>query len=119
MASAGDAFTITPNSVLELVPEYNNVISQTESMKKEYFNISANAVRKFKLEFKAVTSTVRNAILDHYKAQSGGYYPFSWQTVPSYIDSGANIIGRWVEESYNESHASNKFKISLTFEKQV
>ncbi len=119
MASQGDAFTIVPNSVIELVPEYNNVISQTESMKKEYFNVSANAVRKFKLDFKAVTNTVRNNILDHYKAQSGGYYPFSWQTIPSYIDSGANMTGRWAEGSYSESHISNLFKISITFEKQV
>jgi hypothetical protein len=34
--AAGSAFTLVPNLVTTLVPEYNNVQSQTESMKKEY-----------------------------------------------------------------------------------
>lgn len=115
--AAGSAFVVTPNSVVELVPEYNNVQSQTESMKKEYFQISATAVKTYELNFNAATQAERNTILTHYNDQSGGYYPFSWQTVPSYIGSGSNITGRWIEKSYNESHASNKFKISIKFEK--
>lgn len=115
--AAGSAFTVKPNSVIELAPEYNTVISQTESMKKEYFQVAAAAVKKYKLEFKALTTTVRNTILDHFNDQSGGYYPFSWQTVPSYIGSGANMNGRWVDGSYSETHMSNKFHITLIFEK--
>ena len=115
--AAGSAFTIKPNNVLELVPEYNNVTSQTESMIKEYFQVSATAVKKYNLEFKAKTTTERNSILNHYNDQSGGYYPFSWQTVPSYIGSGSSITGRWVEGSYSETQTSNKFQITIAFEK--
>ena len=115
--AAGSAFTIAPNVVDVLVPEYNNVTSQTESMKKEYYNISATPVETYNLTFNVETSTVMNTILTHYKDQSGGYYPFSWQTVPSYIGSGSNITGRWVEGSLNITPVSNRWKISIKFEK--
>ena len=113
----GSAFTIEPNNVIEDVPEYNNVVTETESMKKEYFNVSTTPIKRYKLDFKAVTKTVRNSILDHYNFQLGGWYPFLWQTVPSYIGSGSDITGRWIEGSYSESHNSNLFRISISFEK--
>jgi len=101
-----------------MAPEYNNVTSQTESMKKEYYNISATAVETYQLEFKALSDTDRDTILTHYKDQSGGYHNFSWQSVPSYIGSGANITGRWIEGSLKMSINSNRWKVSLSFEKE-
>jgi len=118
MGSAGDAFAVQPNTVVPHAPEYNNVVSQTESMKKEYYNISATAVEKWDLLFKVNTSTEMNAILTHYKDQSSGYYLFSWTSVPAYI-SGAAISGRWVPGSLKITPVSNKWKVSLIFEKAV
>jgi hypothetical protein len=115
--AAGSAFTLVPNLVTTLVPEYNNVQSQTESMKKEYFNISATPVESYRIDFNAITSAVRDTILTHYKDQSGGYYPFSWTSVPSYIGSGSNITGRWVEGSLSMEKISNRWKVSISFEK--
>ena len=97
--AAGSTFSTIPNKVIPLVPEYHNIITTSESMKKEYLNLSATSVDKYKLIFNAVTNAVKETIQTHYKDQSGGYYPFSWQSVPSYIGSGANITGRWIDES--------------------
>lgn len=115
--AAGSAFSVVPNIVLTLAPEYNNVESQTESMKKEYYQVSAAAVEKYRLTFNAETSAERDTILTHYKDQSGGYYPFSWTSVPSYIGSGANITGRWIDKSLKMTQNSNMWKITLDFEK--
>ena len=117
--AAGSAFTVVPTLVIPLDPEYNNVETQTESMKKEYYNISANAVEKFDITFTGKTSTEMNTILTHYKDQSGGYYPFSWTSVPSYIGGGSNMTGRWVSGSFKVTQNSNKWDVSLTFEKAV
>jgi len=97
--AAGSAFSLVPNEVITLEPEYNNVQSQTESMKKEYYNISINAVEKYQLNFKALTNAERDILLTHYKDQSGDYHNFSWESVPEYVNSGVNITGRWVKGS--------------------
>jgi phage-related protein len=86
--------------------------------KKEYYDISATAVQKWDLTFKAVTSTVMNTILTHFNDQSGGYHNFSWQSVPDYINSGANITGRWIKGSLRITPNSNKWKITVSFEKE-
>lgn len=116
--AAGDAFSETPQEVEVLEPEYHNVITPTESMKKEYLNLSATPVEKYRLRFKARTNTQRETIHTHYKDQSGGYYLFSWQSVPSYIGGGANISGRWVEGSFGMTPVgATFFNIELIFEK--
>jgi len=117
--AAGSAFSLVPNEVITLEPEYNNVQSQTESMKKEYYNISTNAVEKYQLNFKALTNAERDILLTHYKDQSGDYHNFSWQSVPDYIGSGANITGRWVKGSLKMTIISNKLKCSIVFEKEI
>lgn len=116
--AAGSPFTVVPNVVITIEPEYNNVQSKTESMKKEYFNISSNSVDKYQLEFKVLSDAGRDVILDHFNDQSGGYHNFSWQSVPSYIGSGANITGRWIQGSLKMTQNSNKWKIMINFEKE-
>ena len=96
---AGEAFTLAPSEVIELEPIYNNVITPSESMKKEFFNLSATALQRYHIKFNVLTTANKDILLAHFKAQSGGYYPFSWTSVPAYIESGANITGRWVDGS--------------------
>lgn len=114
---AGEDFTVVPNTVITIEPIYNNVVTKTESQKKEYFAITSTAIEVYQLEFKAKTSTERDTILTHFKAQTGGYYPFAWTSVPDYIGSGANITGRWVQGSFQMTENSNHWKITINFEK--
>ena len=117
--AAGSAFTLTSSEAITLEPEYHNVITQSESMKKDYQNISTTPTRKYKLNFKALTNTDRDVLLTHYDDQYGGYHSFSWQSVPSYIGGGANITGRWVKGSLSMTVISNKWKCSIVFEKNI
>lgn len=117
--AAGSAFTLAPHVVITLEPKYNTVSTQTESMKKEYFEISANAVERYHLEFKVLTTANRDILLNHYKDQSGSYHNFSWQSVPSYINSGSNLTGRWMAGSLQMTVISNFWKCSIIFEVEV
>jgi hypothetical protein len=114
---SGEAFTIVPNEVVTVEPQYNNVSSITESMKKEHFGVSGNSVDRYQLLFKVRNDTERDAILTHYKDQKSNLFSFPWQSVPSYIGSGANITGRWVPGSLQMPTNSNKWRVSLDFEK--
>jgi len=116
--AAQDPFTIVPDIVITLEPVYNNIESQTESQKKEYFNVVATPTTRFRLEFGARTSAERDVILGHFDDQLGSHYSFSWQSVPDYIDSGSNITGRWVAGSLQMPSNSNYWKISILFEKE-
>lgn len=118
--AAGADFTLVPNLVVPLEPIYNNVMPQSESMKKEYLNLSATPTEQFALTFKALTSANMATIRTHFKDNSGGYYPFTWKSVPSYIDSGSNKTGRWVEKSLKISPVGNtRWQVEITFETAV
>jgi len=97
--AAGEDFTMAPSEVVELEPEYNNIITPTESMKKEYLNLSATALQKYKITFNVLTTANKDTLLTHFKANYGEFHSFTWKSVPSYIESGANITGRWVTGS--------------------
>lgn len=117
----GANFTLTPNLVETLEPIYNNVITQSESMKKEFLNLSATPVERYKLVFTMLSNTDRDTLITHWKDNSGGYYPFAWASVPSYIGSGANITGRWVPDSLSMGSTINGqcWNVAMTFEKSV
>ena len=116
--AAGDPFSLTPHVVEPLEPEYYNIITPSESMKKEYINLSATPIEQYKLTFKVLTNTQRGTLKAHFEDQSGGYYVFSWQSVPSYINSGANISGRWVDGSLKMSPiGADQWACSIMFEK--
>lgn len=115
--AAGSAFTLVPNEVITEEPEYHNIITESESMKKDYQNISTTSVQKYKLKFKVLTNANRNILLTHYNDQYGDYHSFSWQSVPSHIDSGANITGRWIKGSLKMSIVSNRWRCEILFEK--
>ena len=116
--AAGDPFSLTPQVVRPLSPKYHNIITPSESMKKEYINLSATPTEQYKLKFKAVSNGSRGTLLTHYEDQSGGYYEFSWQSVPSYIGGGSNITGRWIDGSLTMSPiGADQWECEITFEK--
>jgi len=116
--AAGEDWTLVPNLVVEAEKVYNNVITEFESMKKEFLNISTTPVERFEITYRNLTTANKDIFLAHYKANSGGYYPFTWKSVPAYIGSGANITGRWVDDSYSLSPAGTaRWTLKVIFEK--
>ncbi|HCY86662.1 MAG TPA: hypothetical protein DHV36_16135 [Desulfobacteraceae bacterium] len=115
--AAGSPFTMVPNVVTRIEPVYNNVESETESQKKEYFNIAGSPVEQFRLEFGGKTKAELQAFMAHFNDQLGSFYAFSWQSVPDYIDGGADMTGRWVAGSYKETPVEEHWKFQITFEK--
>ncbi len=118
--AAGDPFTMTPQEVIPIEPEYYNIITPSESMKKEYINVAGTPTDKYRLIFKALSNTDRETLRAHFDDQSGGYYLFSWQSVPAYIEGGSNISGRWLDGSYREKPVGPiLWDCEIMFEKDV
>lgn len=123
---AADDFALTPTWVYPETPKYNNVTTQSESMKKEYYNISANAVEKFRLKFEGMSDTNFKTLFDHYKGRYAGYDEFIWlnANIPSYILTllgltSENLTGRWVQDSFKFDPSSKGWEASVIFEKSV
>lgn len=120
-------FTFVPEYVIPEVPDYNTIITQTESMKKNYLSLSANPVQRFKLIFKAISNDTYIDILAHYASCYGQYDNFSWTSVPAYIDTdmdgtkdGTNMTGRWVEGSLIMTPLDDSTcNVEIIFEKDV
>lgn len=122
-----DNFTKVPSEVIPEVPSFNTIVTQSESMKKNYQSLSASATQRFKLIFKAMSNDDYVDVIDHYANCYGQYDNFSWTTVPSYIDTdldgtadGSNMTGRWVEGSLMATPIGNsRWNVEITFEKDV
>jgi len=113
-------FTMEPNAVIENSPVYNNISSQSDSMKKEFFNMSAQPLQRYELKFKGLSTADKEILLSHYKARYGGYEEFVWTSVPSYIESGVNITGRWVDGSLEIAPINEQlWSCSIFIEKSV
>jgi len=123
---AADDFTLMPTWVDPLEPEYNTVITPTESMKKEYMSVSANATEKFKLKFEGLSDANFKTLFDHYKGRYAGYDAFAWKNaaIPAYILTllgltTEDLTGRWVEKSFQFSPQAHSWTAEVIFEKQV
>jgi len=115
---AADDFSTAPSEVIEDAPIFNNIITETESEKKEYLNLSTTSVRRYTIKFNAQTTTVKDAILAHYNARYGGYDSFAWTSVPAHVNSGSNLTGRWIDGSIKFTPVGYKlWNISIRFEK--
>jgi len=119
-------FQLMPTWVDPLEPEYHNVITPTESMKKEYMNISTNATEKFKLKFEGLSDANFKILFDHYKGQYSGYAVFDWKNayIPGYLKTllgitSGDLTGRWVEKSFKFSPKAHSWTAEVVFEKQV
>lgn len=113
-------FTETPTVVQIKGRDYHVVETAVEDMKKRYYKLSNNPRLQWKLSFHAVTSTVMNNIVAHYDSCYGSYSQFTWTSVPSYIESGSNLTGRWVQGSLNVTPLGKKYwNVDIVFEKSV
>jgi len=113
-------FTVTPHLVTIESKEYNIIETQSEDMKKEYYKLSDTPTVRYRLHFKAVSSSTMGTILAHYDSAFGSYDSFSWTSVPSYIEAGASLTGRWVNDSIKISEVGMKFwNVQILFEKAI
>lgn len=116
----GDAFSMTPKVVEVSEPAHHNIITAADSMKKEYLNVSATPMERFKLKFPNLTSAERTTLQTHFSDQYGGFASFIWQSVPAYIGGGSNITGRWVDGSLQMvPNGHTHWACSVIFEKNV
>ncbi len=123
---AADDFALTPTWVQIEEPEYNNVITQSESMKKEFMNIATTPIEKFKLKFEGMSDANFKTLYDHYKGRYGGYDVFAWlnANIPAYIKTllgltTENLSGRWVTGSFKPKVRAKSFDAEIVFEKDI
>lgn len=119
-------FQLLPTWVHPLEPEYHNIITPVDSMKKEYMNLSATAVEKFRLVFEGMSDANFKTLRDHYKTSYGEYDNFDWKNayIPDYILTllgltSEDISGRWVRGSFRSKPLANSWDADITFEKAV
>jgi len=116
---AADDFTLIPTWVKPLPSKFYNVVTKSESGKKEYQNISTTPTKQFELKFQGLSDTDYDSLRAHYEARYGGYDSFSWQSVPSYIESGANMTGRWKDKSLKAKARATCWDVTIIFEKDT
>ncbi len=109
--------SVTPTWVYPLEPQYHNVVTQAESMKKRYYNVSGSSVAQYKLVFEGLSDAQHTTLKNHFNECKGGYDSFTWQTVPSYI--GTDMVGRWVEGSFKEDPKSRHWECEIIFEVDI
>ena len=110
----------TPSEVVESAPIFHNILTESESMKKEYLNISITSIQRYTIKFNAKTTAIKDVILAHYNARYGGYGSFSWAAdmVPAHVNGGSALTGRWVDGSITFTPVGYKlWNISIQFEK--
>ena len=118
---------VTPSWVLPEEPQYYTLITQTESMKKHYTNLSGtSSVERFKLQWTRMTDATFAILKAFYHARKGGYESFTWHCVPSYIDTdadgtadGSDMTGRFVEGTFKFRPQAKFWEAEVTFEKEV
>ena len=123
---AADDFTLVPTWVMPLAPEFHNIITQSESMKKNYQNLSSDGLMKYKLVFEKLGDTNFWLLHNHYYDRLGGYDSFLWKSVPAWIDTdqddlvdGTDMTGRWVEGSFQFQPESRSWSAEIVFEKVI
>ena len=122
---AGD-FQLKPTWVKIKEPKYNTVITQSESMKKEYRLIATTPTEQFVLQYEGLSDANFKVLYDHYKSCYGGYDSFDWKNayIPDYILSALGLTtedlnGRWVEGSLTPTPKSHSWDCEITSEKSV
>jgi hypothetical protein len=112
-------FDWIPTWVIPLVPDVGVLVSPDDRYVKDYYQMHSNVEKMFDIVFEGVTDTIRNRINRHYSRVTGPYLPFTWTTVPSYINEGTTMTVRYVDRSYKEQVQAKHWEIEMTFEKDI
>jgi len=124
---AADDFSTKPSEVELYDPVFNNIITTSESFKKDYQNLSTTPIRRFKLIFRGITDATAETIMDHYEGRYGGYDDFAWTNtgMPTWLNdlldlAGAGMSGRWVDGSLKITPLPNGYmNVEVEFEKSI
>jgi len=113
---AADDFALKPIWMEPKQIGFSNIITQSESNKKEYLNVSTTSVDIYTCTF-VLSDTDYATFLSHWNGRYGGFDLFSFIGVPAYI-SGSPITGRWVDKSFKpKPKAGATWDVSVDFEK--
>ena len=118
---------VTPTWCIPIEPDFHLIVSQAESMKKNYQNFSGSTpVHQYRLQWPMMSDTNFATLNAHYSSTSGGYASFTWTCVPSYIDTdhdgtpdGNDMTGRWVKGTYQFTPNAHSWNVEITFEQNV
>ena len=125
--AAGNFTGVTPQWVEPFEPQSHTIVSQMESMKKQYVNLSGSSILyQYKLRWINMPDGDFWTLYNHFIAAKAGFQEFSWRSVPSYIDTnqsgsgdGTNLTGRWVEGSFKFRFNSKSINAEIVFERTV
>jgi len=120
---AADDFTLLPTWVKPpQPPKYVNIITKTETGKKDYTNLSSDPEEIYTLEFQGLSDANTKIVRDHYKARYGGYDDFAWKNayIPDYIIAllgltTNDLTGRWVDNSLKITPNSKYYDVTIQF----
>lgn len=125
-ASLQLSFALTPTWVEPMEPGFHNIVTPSESMKKQRQNVGATGVETFSIIFEGMSDADYYVLLNHYKLVKGDYDSFQWISVPSYIDTdmdgagdGTNLTGYWVKGSFKAKNRAHGWDAEIVFEKVI
>lgn len=126
MASAGDPFTWTPDSIPPnpITPQFAIVETQSSGFKRQIQLIDSNKIERYELDFGEIpasdspTDVNRDDIYAHYIAQNHSYSKFYWNSVPSYIADTPFYV-RYDEYKETPMADGEIWKVFLVFRKEV
>ena len=110
--------SVTPTWVTPIRELYNANISPGRFTYRNYYLLSPTPQLQYRLDFLSITDSDYAVLLAQWRDVSGNYSAFDWNTVPSYIESGATMRGRWIGQPEINPKARS-WDISLVFEKDL
>jgi len=103
-------FTWIPSYTFQETPEFRTLVSKFENGVEQRRSARNNPIRTWKLEFKNVSKSVYELILDFFIAKKGQFSSFTW-TNPN---DNVEYTVRFGEDKINfERNAFNVYSFSL------
>ena len=118
---------VTPTWVQPLEPMFHNIVTEAESQKKNFMNLSGSTpIVRYKLTWTNLSDTKFWLLHKHYYDQKGGYSKFACKDVPTYIDTdmngtvdGTDVTVRYVDGSFTFTPNAKSWDVGVTVEKDV
>lgn len=116
---------VTPTWVYPMEPQFHTIITQTESQKKNFLNLSGSTpVFKWKLVWEKMSDAKFWGLHKHFHDRGGGYAKFAWKDVPAYIDTdmdgtvdGSDVTVRYIAGSFKFSPNAHSWDAEVIVEK--
>jgi len=118
---------VTPTWVYPQAPEFHNIVTESESQKKNYINLSGSTpALRWKLIWKNLSDTKFWTLHKHYYDQRSGVTAFAWKDVPSYIDTdmdgtvdGSDVTVRYMNGSFSFTPNAKSWDAEVMVEKNI